>query len=111
MIVQLLSIIIPLILDQFKCSLPKNVTTFHEQKDGIIHFCLTPKKGVFWHFKSQWATLSDIDCKFKKQGKGAILNVSNGTTLPVYRVLQKERKKVTAFLGMKMQLKYSFQHK
>ena len=28
-----------------------------------------------------------------------------------YRVLQKERKKVTDFFGMKMQLKYSFQHK
>ena len=47
LIVQLLPNITPLILDQFKCSLPKNVTTFHGQKDGIIHFCLTPnKRGV-----------------------------------------------------------------
>ena len=46
-IVQLLPIVTPLLLDQFKCSLPKNVTTFHRQKDGIIHFCLTPnKRGV-----------------------------------------------------------------
>ena len=46
-IVQLLPIRTPLLLDQFKCSLPKNVTTFHGQKDGINHFCLTPnKKGV-----------------------------------------------------------------
>ena len=44
LIVQLLPIITPLIGNQFTCSLPKNVTTFHEQKDGIIHFCLTPKK-------------------------------------------------------------------
>ena len=45
--VQLLPIITPLILDQFTCSLPKNVTTFHGQQDGIIHFCLTPnKRGV-----------------------------------------------------------------
>ena len=46
-IVQLLPIITPLLLDQFKCSLPKNVTTFHGQKDGINHFRLTPnKRGV-----------------------------------------------------------------
>merc|ERR1712131_377079 len=40
--------ITPLILDQLTCSLPKNVTTFHEEQDGIIHFCLSPyKMGVF----------------------------------------------------------------
>ena len=32
---------------QFTCSLPKNVTTFHRQQDGIIHFCLSlNKRGV-----------------------------------------------------------------
>ena len=47
LIVQLLPIITPLILDQFSCSLPKNVTTFHKQQDGIIHFYLSPnKRGV-----------------------------------------------------------------
>ena len=44
LIVQLLPIITPLILNQFTCSLPKNVTTFHRQQDGIIHFCLSPNK-------------------------------------------------------------------
>ena len=40
--------ITPLILDQLTCSLPKNLTTFHEEHDGIIHFCLSPyKMGVF----------------------------------------------------------------
>ena len=34
LIVQLLPFITPLILDQFTCSLPKNVTTFHRQQDG-----------------------------------------------------------------------------
>ena len=30
------------------CSLPKNETTFHEEKDGVIHCCLSPNKmGVF----------------------------------------------------------------
>ena len=44
---QLLSIITPLLLDQLTCSLPKNVTTFHEEQDGIIHFCLSSyKMGV-----------------------------------------------------------------
>ena len=48
LIVQLRPFITLLILDQFTCSLPKNVTTFHEEKDGIIHFCLCPyKMGVF----------------------------------------------------------------
>ena len=47
LIFQLLPIRTSLILDQFTCSLPKNVTTFHGQQDGIIHFCLTPnKRGV-----------------------------------------------------------------
>ena len=47
LIVQLLPIITPLILDQFSCSLPKNVTTFHKQQDGIIHFYLSSnKRGV-----------------------------------------------------------------
>ena len=47
MIFQLLPIITPQILEQLTCSLPKNVTTFHGQQDGIIHFCLTPnKRGV-----------------------------------------------------------------
>ena len=35
-------------MDQMTCSLPKNVTTFHVENDGIIHFCLCPyKMGVF----------------------------------------------------------------
>ena len=47
LIVQLLPFITPPILDQFACSLPKNLTTFHRQQDGIIHFYLNPnKKGV-----------------------------------------------------------------
>ena len=47
LIFKLLPIMTPLILDQLTCSLPKNVTTFHGQQDGIIHFCLTPnKRGV-----------------------------------------------------------------
>ena len=44
MIFQLLPIITPQILDQLTCSLPNNVTTFHRQQDGIIHFCLSPNK-------------------------------------------------------------------
>ena len=44
LIVQLLSIITPLLLNQFTCSLPKNVTTFHRQQEGTIHFCLSPNK-------------------------------------------------------------------
>ena len=48
LIVQLLPIITLLILDQLACSLPKNVTTFHGQQDGIIFFSLIPHKiGVF----------------------------------------------------------------
>ena len=45
LIVQLLPFITPLILDQFTCSLPKNVTTFHRQQDGVTHFCLSPNKS------------------------------------------------------------------
>ena len=45
LIVQLLPNITPLILDQFTCSLPKNVTTFHRQQDGGTHFCLSPNKS------------------------------------------------------------------
>ena len=48
LIVQLLPIITPLILEQLTWSLPKNVTTFHGEQDGIIHFCLSPyKMGIF----------------------------------------------------------------
>ena len=49
-----------LILDQLTCYLPKNVTTFHGEQDGIIHFCLSPNKmGIFdtlnLHFdKKKW---------------------------------------------------------
>ena len=47
MIFQLLPIITPQILEQLTCSLPKNVTTFHRQQDGIIHFCPSPnKRGI-----------------------------------------------------------------
>ena len=47
-IFQLLPMITPLILDQLTCSLPKNVTTFHGEQDGIIHVCVSPyKMGVF----------------------------------------------------------------
>ena len=44
-IFQLLSIITPLLLDQLTCSLPKKVTTFHRQQDGVTHFCLSPNKS------------------------------------------------------------------
>ena len=47
LLVQLLPFITPLILDQFTCSLPKNVTTFHRQQDGVTHFCLSPNKSSF----------------------------------------------------------------
>ena len=48
LIFQLLDIITPLLPDQMPCSLPKIITTFHEEKDGIIYFCLCLyKKGVF----------------------------------------------------------------
>ena len=37
----------PLFLDQLTCSLPKNVTTFCGEQDGIIHLGLSPyKRGV-----------------------------------------------------------------
>ena len=44
LIFQLHPIITQLKLDQLACSLPKNVTTFHREQDGIIHFCLSPNK-------------------------------------------------------------------
>ena len=48
LIFQLLDIITPLLLDQFTCSLPKNVIIFHGEQDEIIHFCLSPYKiGLF----------------------------------------------------------------
>ena len=45
LIVQLLPFITLLILDKFKCSLPKNVTTFLRQQNEIIHFCLSPNNS------------------------------------------------------------------
>ena len=53
LIVQLRPFITLLILDQFTCSLPKNVTTFHRQQDEIPHFCLSPNKSgvlALWIF-------------------------------------------------------------
>ena len=48
LIVQILPIITPLIMDQLTCSLPKNLSNFHGDQDGISHFCLSPYKlGVF----------------------------------------------------------------
>ena len=48
LIFQLSPIITQLILDRLTCSLPKNVTTFYGQQDGIIQFCISPHKiGVF----------------------------------------------------------------
>ena len=47
-IFQLHPFITPLILDQLTCSLPKNVTTFCGEENGIIHFHLSPHKmGIF----------------------------------------------------------------
>ena len=57
LIFQFLPIITPLILDQLTWSLPKNVTTFHGQQEGIIHFCLSPNKRVvlaIWMKLSNW---------------------------------------------------------
>ena len=54
LIFQLLCIITPLILDQLTWSLPKNVTTFHWQQEGIIHFCLSPNK---WGVLAIWKKL------------------------------------------------------
>ena len=49
--------ITPLILDQLTWSLPKIVTTFHGEQDGIIHFCLSPnKRGVL----AIWMKLSNL---------------------------------------------------
>ena len=57
LIFQLLPIITSLILNQWTWFLPKNVTTFHGQQDGIINFCLSPNKmGVLaiWMMLSNW---------------------------------------------------------
>ena len=67
LIVQLLPFITPLILDQLTCSLPKNVTTFHRQQDGIIHFCLSPnKRGVLalriYIFTKKIMDFPKLDC-------------------------------------------------
>ena len=67
MIFQLLPIINPQILEQLTCSLPKNVTTFHGQQDGIIHFCLSPnKRGVLalwiYIFIKKIMDFSKLDC-------------------------------------------------
>ena len=67
LIVQLLPFITPLILDQFTCSLPKNVTTFHRQQDGIIHLCLSPnKRGVLalriYIFTKKIMDFPKLDC-------------------------------------------------
>ena len=64
---QLLPIITPLLLDQLTCSLPKNVTTFHRQQDGIIHFCLSPnKRGVLalqiYIFTKKIMDFPKLDC-------------------------------------------------
>ena len=67
LIFQLLHFITPLILDQLTCSLPKNVTTFHRQQDGIIHFCLSPnKRGVLalriYIFTKKIMDFPKLDC-------------------------------------------------
>ena len=67
LIFQLLPIITPLILDQLTWSLPKNVTTFHRQQEGIIHFCLSPpKNGVLalciYFFSKKIMDFSKLDC-------------------------------------------------
>ena len=74
LIVQRRPFITLLILDQFTCSLPKNVTTFHRQQDGFIHFCLSPiKSGVLalWiHiFTKKIMDISKLNCStsFKLQ--------------------------------------------
>ena len=64
LIVQLRPFITLLILDQFTCSLPKNVTNFHRQQDGINHFCLSPNK---WGVLALWIHIftkifSKLDC-------------------------------------------------
>ena len=67
LIVQFLPIITPLILDQLTWSLPKNVTTFHGQQDGIIHFCLSPNnRGVLalwiYIFTQKIMDFSKLNC-------------------------------------------------
>ena len=65
-IFQLLPIITPLFLDQLTCSLPKNVTTFRGEQDGIIHFCLSPnERGVLalwiYIFNKKFMAFSKLD--------------------------------------------------
>ena len=67
LIVQLLPIITLLILDWLTCSLPKNVTSFHGQQDGIIHFCLSPNKRVvlalwIYNFIKKIMDFFKLDC-------------------------------------------------
>ena len=67
LIFQLLPIITPLILDQLTWSLPKNVTTFHGQQDGIIRFFLSPnKRGVLvlwiYIFTKKIMDFSKLNC-------------------------------------------------
>ena len=64
LIFQLLPIRTPLIQDQLRWSLPKNVTTFHGQCEGVIHFCLSPNK---WGVLALWIHIfteifSKLDC-------------------------------------------------
>ena len=69
LIFQLNPIITPLILDQLTCSLPKNITTFHRQQDGINHFCLSPNKGgvlALWiHIFTKIFSKLDCSTSFK----------------------------------------------
>ena len=65
-IFQLLPIITPPKLDQLTCFLPKNVTTFHGEQDGIIHFCLSPnERGVLalwiYIFTKKFMAFSKLD--------------------------------------------------
>ena len=67
LIVQLRPFITLLLKDQFTCSLLKNVTTFHRQQDGILHFCLTPNgKGdlalLIHIFAKMIMDFSKLDC-------------------------------------------------
>ena len=50
-----------LILDQLTCYLPKNVTSFHGEQVGIIHFCLNSyKMGVFGTLNLQFDKKMDF---------------------------------------------------
>ena len=66
LIFQRLPIITPLLLDQLTCFLPKNVTTFYGEQDGIIHFCLSPnERGVLalwiYIFTKKFMAFSKLD--------------------------------------------------